>query len=929
MSFSSNKRAEIIWIDDIFGQEAMSKRLDEGIDFWNEMFQAPEKIYRLFDIKIKLITNYEDAIAYIKNIKLNRSTYHYFIVDLTLPKNKKKLEEGNCVPTYGKKIGKLLQEKEFDFSFLTSSSDLGALRTDEKDLLLADFNIKDYHNDLSLPESLKNKMLIKLQNNISWINLKYNFFNKITDDSTINNNKEEEFEYFPYIDKYKDFVNMSEFNQINLNEPVFLKSHRDNSNSFEQQSVLLLLSETFFNCCSKGMQIQYYNFQIIDDDKAELKYNTFTAQLYGKKKEDILWVIKTRNLPQSVFKKLQNSLRKSKVIFIVSDDEYEKYLELIDGRYSVYDLPFFKPEDYYYKKNLFDHILNLKISQKLFDENKNTFSLYQEHPELILDIHAYMALSDPSFGVSKLSDSYEMFEWVTKVFSHFNQSIIDNIVNNKPTMYENLLGKDIIETLDEKEVISIKEKSVEYWLKVSWGFPHGVQVDRYIDNPMLINLWEMNTIKILSNLLEAIEATDNSTLIGLKEIFNNSYISAIINETDRSKLKEANTLVKWPHRQYPMPAIFHKKFEEDNKHLWINHDKLDYVNYSKKMYLYYCQLEMYLDYYDRILVFIMETYKYLPKITHPFIKMVFEDISKKELSPSNSEFKEALKKYIFGMLAISSVFSEIIINQSEESDTNIGYFSSDEASDLASYNKKFNLLLDVFKNTTVYDINTDEFIKDKQYTGNYSKNYLQEINQLSLTNTSSMAKDLIRVIELEEHDEQPLSVETFIKRIARLNMQRKDNKYIQKPKDELGLSDYEQSIYTALLDTKFKQYFKWVDLFNYFDFPFNIIKYMDTTLHFKLMINTRNKALEHNLVNINNDLLYESFIFTYESLWLQYQHIIAGINPQDEVLKHKTQFVKFDGEVKPKNLKFNTETIKSRKDFVDKVDGFYSVKKKN
>lgn len=204
MYFSSNKKAEIVWIDDVFGTDDMIKRLDDGIDFWGEMFGAPEKIYRLLNIKIKLITNYNDAVSYINSLEKNMSTFYYFIIDLSLPKNQELLKKNECFPTYGKKIGKMLMRKGFSFSFLTSASELGALRAEEKDLLFADFYIKDYHKSLSLPEPLKNKLLCLLQSNIHWINIKENFFNKMSDSSTIKNNQHEAFEYFPYIDSYKD-----------------------------------------------------------------------------------------------------------------------------------------------------------------------------------------------------------------------------------------------------------------------------------------------------------------------------------------------------------------------------------------------------------------------------------------------------------------------------------------------------------------------------------------------------------------------------------------------------------------------------------------------------------------------------------------------------------------------------------------------------
>lgn len=920
MYLSSNSKAEIVWIDDVFGHEDMTQRLDAGINFWEEMFGAPEKIYRLMNIKIKLITNYNDAIAYINSLEKNLSTFYYFIVDLTLPKNQELLKKNESFPSYGKKIGKKLLEKGFAFSFLTSASELGSLRAEERDLLLADFHIKEYHQSLLLPESLKNKLLFQLQSNINWINIKENFFNNISETSTITNNQDEAFEYYPYIDSYKDFVNIAEFNELNLNHPVFVKSHIFNNKYYEQQCILILLSETFHTNSYRKLDINYFDLSLIEDSLNEIVFNDFYAQLSGKIDKDVIWILKLHQLDKKLFKQLQETIRNQKCIFIVNDDEYESYLEQVNTSYSLYELPYFKEDDDIKKKNLLDHILNLKIDEKLSSREIKVASIYHEHPEMLVDVQAYIALTNPSFGIKELSDSYEMVEWVVKLFSTVDKDIVANIVNNKPISYEKLIGKQILTGLPAEHLQRIKEESAMYWLRTSWGFPYGVSVDKYQLGVNANDEWEMNSLRILSRLLIDIDKTQNDTLLKLKEIFQNEYIIAIIESKDRKASKEVNNMIKWPHREYPMPSILHKKFEEDNRHLWFNHNKLNYVNYSRKLSLYFNQLELYLDYYDKILDFIQITYQKLPRITHRFIEMIMSDIKEKKLSARDSEFKEEFKKYLYGMLSISLIFKELVMKDASDELTEIEYFQSQDALDLASYGLKLQQLRSTGR---FLSLKTEEFISNDIFKGSDIYLLKNEILHLAETNTNNLRNDFKKIIE--KLDDAHESISDFIKAVEQDKIIQMDQKFINRKDKYVGIDIYDTNIYTALMDNKLKQYTRWADFMNYFDFPFNILKYKDTILHFNLMVETRNKALEHNIKEIDNDLLYESFIFSYESLWLQYQYIIHCLDDQDDIKNYTTSFIRLNETQIPEKLELKIEDIKNRADFNNRLDSFYKV----
>ena len=280
MSFSSYTRAEIVWVDDTFGIESA---FPDNYDFWHEMFGVPEKIYRLLDIKLIMIATYDEAKKYIENIENNFTTYYFFIVDLTLPKDSDGLKAKKFNSTRGKNLGTLLLKKKLDFAFLSSAGSVGDVRQKDKDLLLVDFYMKDKHSVLKLPTPLKSKLLVNLQSNIHWVNIIDKLSTNISPHSNIISNETEAFQLFPYIDKYKDFINMVEFNNISLEKIIFLKSQPSNCVDFEKQCSLLLLSDLILSSNENGTEIQFFNLDGSGEEtNIKSKMNEFDSLLQDK-----------------------------------------------------------------------------------------------------------------------------------------------------------------------------------------------------------------------------------------------------------------------------------------------------------------------------------------------------------------------------------------------------------------------------------------------------------------------------------------------------------------------------------------------------------------------------------------------------------------------------------------------------------------------
>ncbi|MDF1884458.1 hypothetical protein JHD49_10945, partial [Sulfurimonas sp. SAG-AH-194-C21] len=207
--------AEIVWIDDSFA----TNKYAHGYNFWEDMFDIPEKIYRLLDLKISMFCDYENTMKFIDGIQDTSLIYYYFIVDLNLPKNLQTIEDPK--PKFGKSIGMKLIEKGLDFTFLSTASNLGDLKGDECILKTkGDYYIKQEHSDLSLPTALKNKLLSNIKKNIQWIYLQEKLKKEMTKDFFYDTS--DAFSQFPYYDKYKEFVDISEFNNLQLHKTIFI-----------------------------------------------------------------------------------------------------------------------------------------------------------------------------------------------------------------------------------------------------------------------------------------------------------------------------------------------------------------------------------------------------------------------------------------------------------------------------------------------------------------------------------------------------------------------------------------------------------------------------------------------------------------------------------------------------------------------------------
>ena len=634
----TNTKAVIVWVDDYFGSAEFKRHLDNGLDFWDEMFgKLPEKIYRLFQIDLKVFSNQKDALEFIDSISIHNNTYYFFILDLSLPKDKEELKHELHSPTRGRQLGTKLVSKGIDFAFLSSASGLVGENIDQN-LRMVDFYIKESASHLSLPEPLKHKIMMQLRNNIHWIEIKDKLKPILSEDSTLyaqfnSADKNGAFSLFPYFDKYKDFVNLNELDPYLFDSTTFIKSHRHNCEEYEKQCLLIMLTEYFVSKRNRSKALYFTIRGSEDDDGFYAQKQMLESELHVNRHDEIVWCIRLENVSRSNFILLDKALKGERVIYIVhNEDNYEAYLEEYQNTsFVLKELPAFKEDEKHLKQNLVFHTLRYLLNDVFAGVTENNH-LYINHPELLLDPRSFIMLSDPSLQIDSLSDSFEIIRETISLFQHeANRDAIALCIKENtplPQQYMLKLNMDKVEVYKEE----ILRKTLFFWLEQSWNFPYGINLEKWTDDHVR---WQEQSYMILKDLFTIVKEEnidyncENKTVLTdiqkiiLDETFH-KLITGEINDLSRHDWDKIITSVRWPHTVFPMPSIIHAQFEKFGKHLWLQEDRLDYIKQSNTLLNLFHSLDDRIKFFTDTVKKIELSRCYLPKEITEFATVMVE-----------------------------------------------------------------------------------------------------------------------------------------------------------------------------------------------------------------------------------------------------------------------------------------------------------------
>ncbi len=999
---SSFNKCVLVWVDDNFINNNYLNE-NEDVDKWNEIFGGiSKKIYRLLDLELEILTTKSDFDTYLKNIENVLDTYYYFILDLSVPKTIH--DEAKVIN--GLKMGTALNDKNYDFCYLSSNSSAGKEMQDHG-LASVDYYIK-FNENVLLPESLSHKILISFRNNISWINLNtlYSSINKESNLFNLRNDRKlnMELSIFPYFDKFKDFIDRSELESHQFNKIIFIRSHKYNSLEFEAQSILIMMTNVIFS----------------NPGNITISYGKFGEDSYRntiiKDTHNLFWFVKM-NTTDSIdkFKEFYTQIMHKRVFFIIENNEdAERFLESVtDSTHTtIKDLPYINKNDSSLRHELTQKALSLLLHLKHTSNNGIKFhSLYLDYPELLLNPLNLNLMENPKFTTEDISDIPEIIMVFKDSLDNISTSINNTLSSGNP--FENpddffKVAQGVLKE-DTKQVVLVKIliNTMDRWLKDSWLFPYGIQIDAYHNEEITLK-WKkisFDILKMLSKQLSdnkivinhlqerKILLTNNSNDIRLQEInklydlssndvnmdyletyndvrlvlnvLNSEVMDSIIN-SDTKKVSaetwEELSYLKWPHTTYPMPWYLNDILIKNNKHLWIQHENFNFVGYSEKLVHEHRKLNSMLEYYDTNLNFIEKTYKYFPLKMQNLIKQFVIGIKQKNIV-NNAEFTENFKNFANTTLNISSLFGSCI----HKPKTNDIVKIVKNLNDLASFGTKLSYIRDTqFKDKYLFKIKDNTNHNHEKYLTslkknifylynktNYSQNnsFLESIYQqfsvrsftIDICNSKGKEIKVYKTIELDERGNFQVDISALpddaykwtgkiitndnktktitdiiaktpiksliegqidLREVSSISELVNSLSKVQKLNTKLTFSKEtkkisEQDLYDLTLlksnnRTVLQQVQNITNNMGHFDMYFNILKFIDGIELYEFMTDTRNKAVEHQKLKINFDYMFESFIYSYESIWLQYQYLVKNIDSENKIADIEANYIEFD-----------------------------------
>ena len=922
----TNSKAVIIWIDDYFISEEFNNKEDKNI-YWDELFgRFSSKVYRLMDINIVIKGTRDEGLEFIKNISVMDGTYYFCILDMYLPLNKKSRE---TEVEYSKDIAKQLLKKNIDFAFLSSASKLSGEA--DQALQSVDFYTKEKNKDFNLPTVLRQKILHQIKKNVHWLNLQTKLTDKLhaTDSSNIKSQLEN-YQYsnlFPFIDTFKDFVEFSEFEEIPFHQTLFIRSSKSSSEIYEMQCLLLMLSN-----------------QVFSNRKFTINYKKVTKQNFAKVNEDIeqsteaIQCFRLKDISIKQFKTInKNSSGKQRVYIVDTDDfQIEDYMDEI-GAFVLKDIPKIKMSNDTLRTDILLHTLKYILNREVdalglskFDKSR---SIYFHNPKLLIDPVDYIKFTDHSLNIKTLDDPNEI---ISKVFELYEKKITSNIatniMNNIPLTSMNDFTK---ESYSEENKILIK--SLVFWLENSWSMHYGIDIEVFKANyskDINSESWRIESFKILVMISRSLKRIDEDVpllepLIQINRILKSKLPELILDENTVEALDvelELLTKIKWPHKYFPVPLIAHDRLEKHGKTFWLQHNNFNNIEYSEDLKRNFQYLDQKIEYYERVLKLVEATVEYLPSSTHNIIKKITKAIKREEALKIDAEFREEFKNLSNSFIRIVLNFG-ILINKSLD---NLGYDrDNDDKAKLGTHvasirdrllnskqeiyvlNKKELLNYDtslqenmnfIMNHTKLFSENgTTTFSNCVSARSNKSRVFTFEYDKIVQTNKlfqpSESYKSLMSVTDVGDttltKGQEIGDIELALINDLLEETQTQATAAFDSPKS------YLDSILRSDNINAISQISNLCKYLNQNDLLLQIMKNLNSVKLLSYMADTRN-SWEHKTGDFSNyfhqEKFFEFFIFSYESIWLNYSFLIEQIDSEYTMSKCKTKYVKLSDE---------------------------------
>jgi hypothetical protein len=626
----------IFWIDDSL------EDVDFPADAWAEIFgNQSDRVYRLFDLHLEVATSYDEALRRIESFESYKEagTFIYTVLDLLLP------ARGGMQPAmkYGVALAKELQKRGLTFVFLSANTG-GIDILDEEHLGSIPYHVKEPGSVWRFPNSLVLNVLSELRRRLSWISVEdlIMAMNEKSDIQATYRTMPDSFRYFPYFGLYREFVERCEYRgTIDLIPAIAIRSPRKHCDEFVQQCLLIILHQTLL---SKPSLLTIFYGHAHDTKYLDTLYRSDVME-----NPDTINVIRVTPEHTSIdqLRNIVHSLgmRAGNIIFVLPNDEsVDQYIELLRGFriLAKEELPQIRLGDKAHREELLRHSCLLtfhlwsrnRVSGEAVSLDKGSLT----HPELLINPIHWFSLLETTDVPEALSDPFEIVKELNQVLQCMDarqqESILLALQRGRPVPYDLLLrvGHAALVTSEFKDKIGEWiERTLDTWLKTSWQYPYGIlegfsqrRIQEFKNQAVFhrdVEQWQDSCYEILVGICVEYE-NHKTSMIGLKEtqlsirrvlrfiktLGGVNFLTSDINSVNWDEL----ALLRWPHRQYPMPSAVLRRLREAGRYLWIQPEGLDIATTLPSGRQRYRMLSSIVDRYWSVLSWLRAVHNYLP-----------------------------------------------------------------------------------------------------------------------------------------------------------------------------------------------------------------------------------------------------------------------------------------------------------------------------
>ena len=897
------KTFKIIWIDDQFSNEKFQKKIEAKKIEWNSIFEKKDsKIYRLFDINFKWLLNGKQVSEFIKDEeKFLDNVFYFFIIDRYLP-----LEDGCSNVAEQTSIDiiedlKKLKEKynSLEYVMLSSAAPESYKITD------IDYYRKYSNEEFSLPNELADKILFLIKNKINLINftdIEYKL-NSSEQKGSANN-------VFPYIDMYKDFIDLQELNSSKENM-YYIITPKSTSDEFIIQNLFVI----FFD------YVKFYQYKI----------NYFNLDQDNKNNSELLKYIENHQLvvirdkwDKNKFHDKQELLNKlwlnTKLVYIFDegDESLSYYLEQ-NKRAKIIKINNLKNNNLLAEKIMFlflDYFIRNEIKDDLTDNKDKTdkiqkllTNMYYKNQKLLLHPILYRAIVNQEIHREELDDPIEIFDTLSNYIDEFSQ-IKNKLFDVQPnTSDQNNNIYEFVNKIYDDKYESLLIDTIKFWLTNSWNVPYNIKLEEKDEKK-----WQEISFNILKELLEEYKNNQNISEVDDKKIIDKVNTSVDI----FNNIKTENTLVltskiQWPHNEFPMPLYMIDTIDNEKQiQLYLQHKCMFFINSTEELRNNYKVIEEKMNYYNHIYNLIKATKEFFPLKVNKFLNELNEKIKNGEkimIKDNKDNFKALAETFI----RISDAFFE---HKLPDRYGKLGTLLGEEIRKNIIEKNLFTLQNNSFKYDNNDEINNlfekrkiiKSFCHDLTNSEKKITDYTIEafINKYSKKENDEIL-EFVRDLKKEKNEKRKGKYTNFKKKLY--NDYLKELKNIENPiiKDLLKLGNTDNML-TLLINTenistnsiKFDDTLSELDknysveyanfIFNY-SIKANISNYLfDNSLVYKilkhygaypllaLLTDFRNSSEHKDEAEwvLDQEIFKESFIYGYEYIWKMYENIIKN-----------------------------------------------------